>query len=150
MNSKKLPASMARMNCRCCWQVVLPLSKPILLTVGLFYAVGHWNEFFNAILYLNNAKLQPLPVLLRNILLAANMNEYVEYDAFSSASVQAIKAASVFLTMLPMVIIYPWIQNISPKAPSWWCQSNNSKEVPYQKFHIYRSSVRLILSNHPF
>lgn len=98
------------------WHVVLPLSKPILLTIGLFYAVGHWNEFFNAILYLNDAKLQPLPVLLRNILLAANMNEYVEYDAFSSASVQAIKAASVFLTMLPMVIIYPWIQKYFTKG----------------------------------
>jgi putative aldouronate transport system permease protein len=98
------------------WYVVLPLSKPILLTIGLFYAVGHWNEFFNAILYLNNAHLQPLPVLLRNILLAANMNEYVEYDAFSSASVQAIKAASVFLTMLPMVILYPWIQKYFTKG----------------------------------
>jgi putative aldouronate transport system permease protein len=97
-------------------KIVLPLSKPILLTVGLFYAVGHWNEFFNAILYLNDAKLQPLPVLLRNILLAANMNEYVEYDAFSSASVQAIKAASVFLTMLPMVMIYPWIQQYFTKG----------------------------------
>jgi len=96
--------------------VILPLSKPILLTIGLFYAVGHWNEFFNAILYLNDAKLQPLPVLLRNILLAANMNEYVEYDAFSSASVQAIKAASVFLTMLPMVIVYPWIQKYFTKG----------------------------------
>ena len=98
------------------WEVVLPLSKPILLTIGLFYAVAHWNEFFNAILYLNDAKLQPLPVLLRNILLAANMNEYVEYDAFSSASVQAIKAASVFLTMLPMVIVYPWIQKYFTKG----------------------------------
>jgi len=98
------------------WHVVLPLSKPILLTIGLFYAVGHWNEFFNAVLYLNDAKLQPLPILLRNILLAANMNEYVEYDAFSSASVQAIKAASVFLTMLPMVIIYPWIQKYFTKG----------------------------------
>ncbi|CAG1000229.1 L-arabinose transport system permease protein AraQ [Anaerolineales bacterium] len=98
------------------WYVVLPLSKPILLTVGLWYAVGHWNEFFNAILYLNDAKLQPLPILLRNILLAANMNEYVEYDAFSSASVQAIKAASVFLTMLPMVILYPWIQKYFTKG----------------------------------
>lgn len=97
-------------------RVVLPLSKPILLTIGLFYAVGHWNEFFNAILYLNNAKLQPLPVLLRNILLAANMNEYVEYDAFSSASVQSIKAAGVFLTMLPMVMIYPWIQRYFTKG----------------------------------
>jgi putative aldouronate transport system permease protein len=98
------------------FHVVLPLSKPILLTVGLWYAVGHWNEFFNAILYLNDANLQPLPVLLRNILLAANMNEYVEYDAFSSASVQAIKAAGVFITMLPMVLLYPWIQRYFTKG----------------------------------
>ena len=97
-------------------RVVLPLSKPILLTIGLFYAVGHWNEFFSAILYLNDAKLQPLPVLLRNILLAANINEYVEYNAFSTASVQSIKAASVFLTMLPMVMIYPWIQRYFTKG----------------------------------
>lgn len=97
-------------------RVVLPLSKPILLTIGLFYAVGHWNEFFSAILYLNDAKLQPLPVLLRNILLAANINEYVEYNAFSTASVQSIKAASVFLTMLPMVLIYPWIQRYFTKG----------------------------------
>jgi len=96
--------------------VILPLSKPILLTIGLFYAVGHWNEFFNAILYLNDAKLQPLPVLLRNILLAANMNEYVEYDAFSSASVEAIRAASVFLTMIPMLILYPRIQKYFTKG----------------------------------
>lgn len=98
------------------WNVILPLSKPILLTIGLFYAVAHWNEFFNAILYLNDADLQPLTVLLRNILLAANMNEYVEYDAFSSASIQAIKSAGVFLTMLPMVIIYPWIQKYFTKG----------------------------------
>ena len=97
-------------------RVVLPLSKPILLTIGLFYAVGHWNEFFSAILYLNDARLQPLPVLLRNILLAANINEYVEYNAFSTASVQSFKAASVFLTMLPMVMVYPWIQRYFTKG----------------------------------
>ena len=98
------------------WHVILPLSKPILLTIGLFYAVGHWNEFFTPILYLNDANLLPLPVLLRNILMAANINEYVEYDAFSSAPIQAIKAASVFITMLPMVIIYPWIQRYFTKG----------------------------------
>jgi putative aldouronate transport system permease protein len=44
------------------WHVILPLSKPILLTVALWYAVGHWNEFFTAILYLNDASLQRLPI----------------------------------------------------------------------------------------
>lgn len=98
------------------WHVILPLSKPILLTIGLFYAVALWNEFFTPILYLNSNKLMPLPVLLRNILMAANINEYVESDAFSNAPIQAFKAASVFITMLPMVIIYPWIQRYFTKG----------------------------------
>ncbi len=92
------------------FRIIPPLSKPILLTIGMFYAVSFWNEFFAPILYINNAKLNPLPVLLRNILQAANLNEYVEYDAFSSAPVQALKAAGVIITMIPMVVIYPWIQ----------------------------------------
>ncbi len=91
-------------------RIIIPLSMPILLTIGLFYAVGHWNEFFTPLLYLNSAKLQPLPVLLRNILMAVNMNEYIEYDAFSSSSVQSLKAASIFITMVPMMMAYPWIQ----------------------------------------
>lgn len=98
------------------WHVILPLSKPILLTIGLFYTVALWNEFFTPILYLNSNKLMPLPVLLRNILMAANINEYVESDAFSNAPIQAFKAASVFITMLPMVIIYPWIQRYFTKG----------------------------------
>ena len=98
------------------WNVILPLSKPILLTISLFYAVALWNEFFTPILYLNDSKLMPLPVLLRNILLAANINEYVESNAFSNAPVQAFKAASVFITMLPMVIVYPWIQRYFTKG----------------------------------
>ena len=92
------------------WKIYLPLSKPILLTIGLFYAVGHWNEFFLPILYLNDRELMPLPVLLRNILSAANMGEYVESNAVSAASQESLKMAAVFLAMLPMLIIYPWIQ----------------------------------------
>ena len=110
----------ARMDGAGDWHILLrlipPLSKPIILTIALFYGVGHWNEFFAPILYLNDAKLMPLPVLLRNILMASNINEYVEYDAFSSAPVQALKAASVLITMVPMVVVYPWIQRYFTKG----------------------------------
>lgn len=92
------------------WHVILPLSKPILLTIGLFYAVYFWNEFFTPLLYLNDNDLLPLPVLLRNILISASFNEYVEYNAFSSSSLESLKAAGVLITMLPMLLIYPWIQ----------------------------------------
>jgi putative aldouronate transport system permease protein len=98
------------------WNVVLPLSKPILLTIGLFYAVFFWNEFFTPILYLKDNDLLPLPVLLRNILISASFNEYVEYDAFSTSSLESLKAAGVLITMLPMLLIYPWIQRYFTKG----------------------------------
>jgi putative aldouronate transport system permease protein len=98
------------------WNVILPLSKPILLTIGLFYAVYFWNEFFTPILYLKDNDLLPLPVLLRNILISASFNEYVEYDAFSTSSLESLKAAGVLITMLPMLLIYPWIQRYFTKG----------------------------------
>ncbi len=97
-------------------RIVLPLSKPILLTIGLFYAVHYWNEFFTPLLYLNDQKLMPLPVLLRNILIGANLSEYVEYDLSRVASIESLKSAAVLLTMLPMVAVYPWIQRYFTKG----------------------------------
>jgi putative aldouronate transport system permease protein len=98
------------------WYIILPLSKPILLTIGLFYAVYFWNEFFTPILYLNDSNLMPLPVLLRNILISASFNEYVEYNAFSSSSLESLKAAGVLITMIPMLLVYPWIQRYFTKG----------------------------------
>jgi putative aldouronate transport system permease protein len=98
------------------WHVILPLSKPILLTIGLFYAVYFWNEFFTPLLYLNDNDLLPLPVLLRNILISASFNEYVEYNAFSSSSIESLKAAGVLITMIPMLLVYPWIQRYFTKG----------------------------------
>jgi len=98
------------------WHVVLPLSKPIMLTIGLFYSVYFWNEFFTPILYLTDRDLMPLPVLLRNILISASFNEYVEYDAFSTSALESLKSAAVLLTMLPMMLVYPWIQRYFTKG----------------------------------
>lgn len=98
------------------WRLILPLSKPILLTIGLFYAVYYWNEFFTPILYLRDQDLMPLPVLLRNILISASFNEYVEFNAFTLSSIESLKSAGVLITMLPMLLIYPWIQRYFTKG----------------------------------
>lgn len=98
------------------WYIILPLSVPILLTIGLFYAVGHWNDFFNPILYLSDTNSMPLPVLLRNILLSSSLNELVEQNALFSAPHDALKMAAVILTMLPMLFVYPWIQRYFTKG----------------------------------
>jgi putative aldouronate transport system permease protein len=97
-------------------RIILPLSKPIIMTIGLYYGVSFWNDFFNAMLYLNNSSLQPLPILLRNILMATGMNEFLEVNAFGDAPVQAIKAASVFMSAIPMIAAYPFIQKYFTKG----------------------------------
>jgi putative aldouronate transport system permease protein len=97
-------------------RIILPLSKPIIMTIGLYYGVSFWNDFFHAMLYLNDNSLQPLPILLRNILMASGMNEYVEVSAFGNANVQAIKAASVFMAAIPMIVAYPFIQKYFTKG----------------------------------
>ncbi len=97
-------------------RIILPLSKAIIMTIGLFYGVSFWNDFFHAMLYLNSNSLQPLPILLRNILMASGMNEYVEVSAFGDAPIAAIKAASVFMSAVPMVIAYPFIQKYFTKG----------------------------------
>ena len=97
-------------------RIILPLSKPIIMTIGLYYGVAFWNDFFHAMLYLNNNNLQPLPILLRNILMASGMNEFVEVSAFGEASVESIKAASVFMAAIPMIIAYPFIQKYFAKG----------------------------------
>ena len=96
--------------------IILPLSKPIILTIALYYGVGFWNDFMHPLLYLNDSSLQPLPILLRNILMASGMNEYVEVNAFGEAPVSAIKTASVFMSAIPMIIAYPFIQKYFTKG----------------------------------
>jgi len=97
-------------------RIILPLSKPIIMTIGLYYGVQFWNDFFHPMLYLTRSNLQPLPILLRNILMASGMNEFVEVSAFGEAPVQAIKAASVFLSAIPMILAYPFIQKYFTKG----------------------------------
>ncbi|MDR1863043.1 MAG: carbohydrate ABC transporter permease [Treponema sp.] len=97
-------------------RIILPLSKPIIMTIGLYYGVTFWNDFFHAMLYINNSNLQPLPILLRNILMASGMNEFVEVNAFGEAPIQAIKAASVFMAAIPMLMAYPFIQKYFTKG----------------------------------
>jgi len=92
------------------WDVVLPLSKPILATIGLFYAVTHWNSFFDAILYITSAEKQPLQIVLRQLLQAGNMNEYVDMDTRAAMPLQSLRAAAVIIALVPMLIVYPFLQ----------------------------------------
>ncbi|RAU98619.1 carbohydrate ABC transporter permease [Paenibacillus sp. YN15] len=96
---------------RILWSVVLPLSSPILATIGLFYAVGHWNSFFDAVLYIQDADKYPLQVVLRNILLGATAlnNENIP-DMQDAVNPISIQMAAVIVTTVPILLVYPFIQ----------------------------------------
>ncbi len=91
-------------------QIVLPLSKPILATIGLFYAVAHWNEFFNAILYIQSSEKQPLQIVLRELLSSGNMNEFVDINVRAIVPTQSLRAAAVIIALVPMLLVYPFLQ----------------------------------------
>lgn len=91
------------------WQIVVPLSKPILATVGLFYAVAHWNSFFDAVLYITKAEMQPLQVVLRSILSAGNVNEFVDPEAAMMPQ-ETLRMAAVVLSTIPLLVVYPFLQ----------------------------------------
>ncbi|WP_039838924.1 carbohydrate ABC transporter permease, partial [Paenibacillus sonchi] len=92
---------------RILWQIVIPLSIPSIMTVGLFYMVGHWNSFFSAILYITDVKLHPLQVVIRNMLLLTQSNEL---QAEVTVPTAAMQMAAVIAGSLPIIVVYPFIQ----------------------------------------
>ena len=94
------------------FKVVIPLSKPILAVLALFYAVGHWNSYFNALLFLSSPNLQPISLYLVKVLvqnsgaLMAGMEQDINRALFS---VQ-LKYALIIVTILPILILYPFLQ----------------------------------------
>jgi putative aldouronate transport system permease protein len=99
------------------FRIVLPLSRPVLATLSLFYGVGHWNGFFHALMFLIDRKLQPLQVILRDILLDAmrnEMEEVLEYVQLLPG--ETLKMASVLMSVIPLLIVYPFLQKYFTKG----------------------------------
>ncbi|KAB8137655.1 carbohydrate ABC transporter permease [Gracilibacillus oryzae] len=101
-------------NIKLLFKVILPLSKPIMAVMVLFYAVGHWNAFFNALIYLREETLYPLQLILREILL---VNQLGGTDAAGQFGMdekillgQSIKYALVVVASVPVLIVYPFVQ----------------------------------------
>lgn len=92
------------------WRIILPLSLPVLATVSLFYAVGHWNSYFDAIVYLNDSNLMPLQVVLRNILLNVATQSADSIANSGTVSQFAVQMAAVVVTTVPILIVYPFMQ----------------------------------------
>jgi putative aldouronate transport system permease protein len=92
-------------------RIYLPLSTPVLATLALFYAVGRWNGFSDALMYVKNRDLFPIQLLLYNILNSTNSMETATQEGFTTPGVgESLRAASVMFATVPILIVYPWLQ----------------------------------------
>ena len=93
------------------WYIVLPLSKAVLATMVLFYAVSFWNSWFSAFLYMDKSELFPVTVYLRNLIAGASSASSSGAGASDVAQVSAnIQSVTMVLTVLPILCIYPFVQ----------------------------------------
>lgn len=100
-------------------QIVLPLSKAVVSVITLYYAVGHWNDFFTALLYLNKDAYQPLQTILRNILLSNQAmagTTGAGEGSYAQQFADQIKFAVIIVSTVPVLCIYPFIQKYFEKG----------------------------------
>ena len=102
------------------WKIVLPLSLPVLATFGLFYAVGHWNAYFSAMIYMTGAKEKwPLQVLLRELIIMSNgsAGDMANMDPeFVQPPEQSVKMAVIVVSTVPIMCVYPFLQKYFVKG----------------------------------
>jgi len=97
---------------RTLFQVVLPLSKPVLATLALFYAVGRWNSFTDALYYVQNPNLYPLQLKLYNLVNAAGETSSLAQEAGGGEqqAAEVVKSATIMFATIPIIIVYPFVQ----------------------------------------
>ena len=100
-------------------KIMMPLARPLLAVMTITYAVGHWNSFFNALIYLSDDKKYPLQVFLRRILLKSNMLSMMVDNSdpnmlaaivAEQATANQLKYALIVVAALPLLIAYPWVE----------------------------------------
>lgn len=102
--------------------IVLPLSVPIIAVIALYYGVGHWNDYFTALIYITDQKLQPLQTVLRNILLQNQSQGVLDLVATDEAYAtrmmarMGLKYAVIVVSTVPIFVVYPLVQKFFAKG----------------------------------
>jgi len=111
-------------NTRLFVQIVLPLSKAIIAVMALFFALGHWNSFYDALLYLRDKNIQPLQIYLREVLISQQIGAMLgtigggapDLMAQMQRRLDLMKYSIIIVANLPMLILYPFIQKYFTKG----------------------------------
>jgi len=101
------------------FRIILPLSTPAFVTISLFYAVGHWNSYFPAMIYLTNENLYPVQLFLRKIVLLGQTADIMGEQGLGTDKLvmaESLKYATIMLVALPIVAVYPFIQKYFVKG----------------------------------
>ncbi|WCF08893.1 carbohydrate ABC transporter permease [Paenibacillus thiaminolyticus] len=97
------------------WRIMLPLSLPALVAFGLFFAVGYWNTYFNALMFINDQSKWPLQVLLQNMLvdptaMGGGTGGGMDFHVNRQMPTETLKMAAVVIATLPIMMVYPFLQ----------------------------------------
>lgn len=97
------------------WRIVLPVSAPIIATISLFYAVDRWNDWWMAMLFINNEKMWPLPYILRKVAIESSLDLgsnalNMARDRYANILPLTVQMATVMVTVVPIICVYPFIQ----------------------------------------
>jgi len=96
---------------RIAMQIFLPLSLPIIATIALWSAVGHWNEWFYGLIFIRTPSKQVLQVLLRRVLLQSALSEMYDDPTYAlSITERSVRSALLFITTIPILLVYPFAQ----------------------------------------
>ncbi len=98
-------------------RIVLPLSMPVIATIGLFYAVWHWNSWFDAAIYIDKSHLKPMQIILRSLLETTNMQGLEELAFIEDPPPAAsLRSALIIVSTVPVLFIYPFVQRYFVKG----------------------------------
>ncbi|MDL2293521.1 carbohydrate ABC transporter permease [Ruminococcaceae bacterium OttesenSCG-928-D13] len=98
------------------FRIILPLSKPVLATLVLFAAVAHWNSWFDGMIYMNRPQNYPLQTYLQTIVVQLNLKAVTNLSDVTNIAEQNSKAAQIIIAMLPILVVYPFLQKYFTKG----------------------------------
>ena len=98
------------------FKIALPLSMPIIATIGLFYAVSYWNDYFSALLYIQTPEKLSLQLRLRQLLFAGQINQVSMENLGTQVMSESLKMASIVISTIPIILVYPWLQKYFVKG----------------------------------
>lgn len=103
--------------------IIVPISKPIIATVALWTIVGHWNSYFDSMIYITTAEKHVLQVVMRNIVVGSQAHKQMNYSdivksasSFEAVNSETLKAATIMITTIPIITIYPFVQKYFVKG----------------------------------